>query len=89
MRILAVAILTIGTLSAAGPVRAQKYDPAFPICMYVIEWGGSPRYDCSFQTMDQCRASASGRGLTCDANPYYRGATASAGRRDKRYRHVY
>ena len=89
MRILAVVILTIGTVLAAGPARAQRYDPAFPFCMYIVEWGGSPRYDCSFYTMDQCRASASGRGGSCDPNPYYVGATASAGRHDKRYRRVY
>lgn len=89
MRILAVVVLAIGTVSAAGQARAQKYDPAYPFCMYVIEWGGSPHYDCSFYTMDQCRASASGRGLTCDANPYYVGARAAPGRYDRRYRRGY
>ena len=89
MRILAMMILTIGTLSAAGPAQAQRYDPAFPFCMYIVEWGGSPRYDCSFYTMDQCRATASGRGGSCDPNPYYLGATASAERHDKRHRRVY
>jgi Protein of unknown function (DUF3551) len=88
MRILAVAILTLGIIAVAGPARAQKYDPAFPFCMYVIEWGGSPHYDCSFYTMDQCRASASGRGASCDANPYYVGAAASPGRHS-RPRRVY
>ena len=89
MRILAVVILTIGTLSLAGQARAQKYDPAYPVCMHVIEWGGSPHENCSFYTMEQCRASASGRGLTCDPNPYYAGAAASPGRHDRRYRRVY
>jgi hypothetical protein len=27
--------------------------------------------DCSFYTYDQCRATASGLGLGCIANPYY------------------
>ena len=89
MRILAVAIMTIGMAAATGPARAQKYDPAYPVCMHVVEWGGSLREDCSFYTMDQCRASASGRGLTCDPNPYYAGATYSPGRHDKRYRRGY
>jgi hypothetical protein len=89
MRFLVVAFLAIGTLSAAGLARAQKYDPAFPVCMSVIEWGGSPHEDCSFHTLDQCRASASGRGLTCGANPYYVGATASPRRHDVRYRRGY
>jgi hypothetical protein len=86
MRILAVAILTIGTLSAVGQARAQKYNPAFPFCMHVFERRGIPYEDCSYYTMDQCRASASGRGFTCDPNPYYVGATASPGRHKKRYR---
>ena len=88
MRSLAVAILTIGTVFAAGPARAQKYDPAFPFCMFVVEWGGSPHYDCSFYTMDQCRASASGRGGSCDPNPYYVGAKAAPARRGRRHRRV-
>ena len=89
MRSLAVAILTIGTVLAVSPTQAQKYDPVFPFCMHVVEWGGSAREDCSFYTMDQCRASASGRGLTCDPNPYYVGATASPGRHDRQYRRGY
>jgi hypothetical protein len=89
MRILAVAILAIGTVFAAGAARAQKYDPAFPFCMYVVEWGGSPHYDCSFYTMDQCRASASGRGGSCDPNPYFAGATASPGRHGRPQRRLY
>jgi len=88
MRILAMAIVAIAMVSAAGPARAQRYDPAFPFCMYVIEWGGSPHYDCSFYTMDQCRVSASGRGGSCDLNPYYAGATASPVRHG-RQRRVY
>ena len=35
MRILSSAILTIGTLSAAGPTRAQTFDPDYPVCMHV------------------------------------------------------
>ena len=89
MRNLVVAISAIGTIAAVGPARAQKYDPAFPVCMHVIEWGGSPHEDCSFHTMDQCRTSASGRGLTCDPNPYYVGVTASPERHDKRHRRFY
>src|SRR5438876_135432 len=88
MRSLTVAILAIGTLATAGPARAQKYDPAFPFCMQVVGLAGSGYQDCSYTTMAQCRASASARGLTCDSSPYFAGATASAGRRDK-YRRAY
>ena len=87
MRILAMAIVAIAMVSAAGPARAQRYDPAFPFCMYLVEWGGSPRYDCSFTTMNQCRATA-GLGGSCDRNPYSAGETTSPGRHS-RQRRVY
>ena len=89
MRVLALAILTIATVSAAGPARAQKYDPAFPFCMHVVQWGGAIYENCSFVTIDQCRASASGLGYMCDANPYFAGATGPLGRYDRRHRPVY
>jgi hypothetical protein len=88
MRKLALIILTIGVVSAAGQARAQTYDPAFPVCMYVVTWGGGGYYDCTFYTMAQCAASASGRAAQCGFNPYYAGATASSRRYDRRYRKV-
>jgi hypothetical protein len=89
MRILAVAIVAIAMVSAAGLAQAQRYDPAFPFCMSVVEWGGSPHFDCSFYTMAQCKASASGLGFTCDPNPYYVSATTSPGRRGRQQRRLY
>jgi len=86
MRRLALAILAIASVSAAGPAHAQKYDPAFPFCMHVVDWRSTPWEDCSYYTMAQCRASASGRGFMCDPNPYYVGATAAPGRHNRRHR---
>ena len=40
MRILALAILAIGTVSI-GPAAAQKYDPAYPVCLHKYGLGGS------------------------------------------------
>ena len=40
MRILALAILAIGTVSI-GPAAAQKYDPAYPVCLHRYGLGGS------------------------------------------------
>jgi hypothetical protein len=40
MRIPALAILTIATVLTAAPVRAQTYDPAYPVCLHVYQWGG-------------------------------------------------
>jgi len=89
MRILALAILAVGMVSAAGQARAQTYDPAFPICMHLITWGGGAYEDCSFFTLDQCAMSASGRAGQCNINPYYAGPAALQRRNDRRRRPVY
>ena len=39
MRIPALTILAIGMVSAAAPARAQTYDPHFPVCMHVVQFG--------------------------------------------------
>ena len=82
MRTLALTILTMGIVLTAGHARAQRYDPAYPVCLYVVSRGTSPYYRCSYTTMDQCRASANGQ--MCSLNPYYAGATAPE-RRNKRH----
>ncbi len=82
MRILAWTILTIGFL-AAGQAEAQTYNPAFPVCMHVAEWGGTYE-DCSFVTIAQCAMSAAGR-AQCNPNPYYAGVGASPRRNARRY----
>jgi hypothetical protein len=88
MRILALAILTIGTVSAAPSARAQTYNPDYPVCLQVSsEMGGY--IECSYTSLAQCAQSASGRAAQCYINPNYAGATASPGRRDRRYRRVY
>ena len=83
MRTLALMILTMGMALAAGHARAQRYDPAFPVCLYVVPWGGGAYYNCSYYTMDQCRASSNGQ--MCSLNPYYAGTTASVRRNNRRY----
>jgi Protein of unknown function (DUF3551) len=83
MRSLALTILTIGVVSAAGQAQAQTYDPAYPVCLYVVSFGATPYYRCSYTTMDQCRASANGQ--MCSLNPFYAGATAPVRRNNRRY----
>jgi len=83
MRTLTLTILTMGMV-LAGNARAQTYDPAFPVCMYVVYPRGASYQDCSYYTMAQCAASASGRGFQCSFNPYYAGATASPRRHARR-----
>jgi hypothetical protein len=55
---------------AATTASAQTYDPRYPVCMTVTEWGGS-RIECAFASIPQCKESASGRAAQCDVNPYY------------------
>ena len=87
MRTLALMILPMGIALTAGHARAQTYDPAFPVCLYVVSYGASPYYRCSYTTMDQCRAFANGQ--MCSLNPYYAGATAPVRRNNRRcYRQV-
>jgi hypothetical protein len=74
MRIPLLTIIAIGTCLAAAPASAQTYDPRYPVCMHVFSAGpdgGGDWYDCSFTSIPQCRATASGRAASCDVNPYY------------------
>ena len=63
-------ILAGGVLLAATSASAQNYDPRYPVCMTLTEWGGS-HIVCSFTSIAQCKETASGRAAQCDANPFY------------------
>jgi hypothetical protein len=85
MRILVLAILTIGMVST-GPAAAQTYDPAFPVCLQVWTRGNN-YYDCRYASLPQCKASASGRAAQCVINPYFAGVREPT--RYRRHRRVY
>jgi hypothetical protein len=85
MRILALAI-AIGTVSV-GPAAAHRFDPANPVCLHLYSWRGGNQYECSYTSLPQCNASASGRAAQCVINPYFAGAGERAGHR--RHRRVY
>jgi uncharacterized protein DUF3551 len=80
MRILALAIFAIGMISI-GPAVAQTYNPAYPVCLHVYR---ANYYDCSYTSLPQCNASASGRAAQCVINPYFAGAQEPAGYRRHR-----
>jgi hypothetical protein len=86
MRIPALVILTIATVLTAAPVRAQTYDPAYPVCLHVYSRGAN-YYECRYTSLPQCNASASGRAAQCDINPYFASAQVPADYR--RHRRVY
>jgi len=74
MRILALAILTIAAILTAPPAWAQTYSPDYPVC---LRWAHS--YDCSYTSLPQCNAAASGRTAQCFINPYFASAQVPAG----------
>ena len=85
MRIPALAILTIVTVSTAAPARAQTFNPAYPVC---LEKYGS-YIECAYTSLEQCRWSASGRAASCVINPYPAPARVPAERNYRRHRRVY
>jgi len=63
-------ILASGTILAVAPLHAQTYDPNYPVCLQVyVPRGGY--IDCSYTSLSQCQATASGRAAQCYTNPYY------------------
>jgi len=84
MRVLVCTILTIATVMVAAPARAQTYDPSYPVCLQTYAIGGG-YIDCSFTSLAQCAASASGRAAQCLNNPYF----AHGDRKLSRQRGVY
>ncbi|TWB06429.1 DUF3551 domain-containing protein [Bradyrhizobium stylosanthis] len=67
-------MMVAGGLLMGAPSHAQTFDPRYPVCMHVYSGasgGGGEWYDCSFTSLPQCRATATGRAATCDLNPYY------------------
>jgi hypothetical protein len=91
MRIATLAILMIAPVLMAAPARAQTYDPAYPVCLQVYQGLVDYYYECTYTSLPQCQASASGRAAQCIVNPYYAGRkTPPPGRRDRRHhRHVH
>jgi hypothetical protein len=73
MRITGSVILAIATVFVAAPSHAQTYDPRYPVCMKVYSgpMGGGEWIDCSYTSLPQCHATASGRAAMCEINPYF------------------
>jgi hypothetical protein len=70
MRIPALAILAIGAVTASA--QAQTYDPNYPVCLHVS--GPVSYFECSYTSLAQCAATASGRPAQCGLNPYFANA---------------
>lgn len=89
MRIPALAMLTVAAALAVTPALAQTYDPKYPVCLQVYQGYVNYYFECAYTSLAQCNMSASGRAASCVVNPYYVGAKASPGRRDRKKRRVY
>jgi hypothetical protein len=87
MRIPALAILLIVAVLTAAPALAQTYDPKYPVCLQTYGIAGG-YIDCSYISLAQCNAIASGRAAQCITNPYFAGAPVP-GPRTRRNRGVY
>jgi hypothetical protein len=90
MRVAILTILVAGAVSMTAPARAQTYDPSYPVCLQV--YTGSMvdyHFECGYQTMAQCQASASGRAASCVVNPYYAGRGGKPAVRRKKPHHYH
>ena len=83
MRAAVVAVLSLAgaaTLSAS-PASAER---SYPYCLRV--YGIVSYVECYYSTMEQCKATASGRAAECYRDPFY--PTYQEPRRERRrYRH--
>jgi hypothetical protein len=63
-----LALMAAGAVSAAVAVPAAASE--FPYCIRGCDFGAGAG-DCSFSSLAQCQATASGRDASCAANPYF------------------
>ena len=68
-----VALIALIATGQPGPAAAQTYDPSYPVCLQIYQGIAHYYFECGYQTMGQCQASASGRAAQCVVNPYYAG----------------
>lgn len=73
-----LALMAAGAASAAIAMPAAARE--FPYCIKGCDFGAG---DCSFSSLAQCQATASGRDASCAANPYF---NAKAGMQTDRSR---
>ena len=75
------------TVSLAAPAQAQTYDPNYPVCLQVYEDMVHYYFECSYTSLPQCQASASGRSAQCIENPYYKPQVKPVPRKKRTHPH--
>jgi hypothetical protein len=73
MRSIIVTVLAACGLALCGTLPAEAVGTRHPFCLQGDEYPGLS--SCTFDSYGQCMATASGRFLTCVANPYFAGKT--------------
>ena len=88
MRSVVLALLAATGSALVGSAPAHAVGTRYPFCIQGDRYPGLSI--CSFETYEQCRATASGRDLNCIANPYYGGDRQHpVDRRQPRPRSIY
>jgi hypothetical protein len=85
MRSLILALLAASGAAFVVASPAHAVGTRYPFCIQGGEFPGLS--NCTFTSYEQCKATASGRYLTCIANPYYQGAGDLRDERRSRRRH--
>ena len=70
MRNLLLAAAALGVGASIGMMPSPALARDYPFCIKGADYDNSIG-DCSFDTYEQCLATASGRRAYCDANPFY------------------
>jgi uncharacterized protein DUF3551 len=91
-RVLSYSLLSLAAVwlvTLPQPAQAQAYDPRYPVCMKRYQGPfGSEWIDCSYTSLPQCRATASGLPAMCVENPYFVPAADPPRRAYRRHRHA-
>ena len=64
-----VAATVVLAATVAGSSARSEAAPVYPWCAHYMTQNGP--HNCGFVTLEQCRATVSGIGGTCEANPFY------------------
>ena len=67
--LIAASALALSALATIGTAPAEARASGYPVCLHGQTTLGV--FDCSYTSIAQCKATASGTGDFCDVNPEY------------------
>ena len=70
MRHLLLAAVALGAVASIAMMPSVAHARDYPFCIKGADYDSSLG-DCSFDSYQQCLATASGRRAYCDANPFF------------------